>query len=141
MSEKIFYTPSEATLLAPRPGATAMASATHSPSFAELLAEAEAVQDVVQVGAEAATSAASAHGTGTQPNNTPGNHTQGNSPLDKNTLEKDTLEKDRAGPAMAGLRGRVRGALHSMAGLVMGPLPGWVMAFRDEKLRRGSARG
>lgn len=126
MSEKIFYTPSEATLLAPRPGATAMASATHSPNFAELLAEAEAVQDVVQVGAAAA---ASTYGT------------QGKNPLDKNTLEKDTLEKDRAGPAMAGLRGRVRGALHSMAGLVMGPLPGWVMALRDGKLRRGSARG
>lgn len=133
MSEKIFYTPSKATLLAPRPGATAMASATHSPSFAELLAEAEAVQDVVQVGAAAATSA---HGTGTQLNNTPSNHTQGKNPLDKNTLEKD-----RAGPAMAGLRGRVRGALHSMAGLVMGPLPRWVVTLRDGKLRRGSARG
>lgn len=128
MSEKIFYTPSKATLLAPRPGATAMASATHSPSFAELLAEAEAVQDVVQVGAAAATSA---HGTGTQLNNTPSNHTQGKNPLGK----------DRAGPAMAGLRGRVRGALHSMAGLVMGPLPRWVVTLRDGKLRRGSARG
>ena len=86
-----------------------MASATHSPSFADFLAEAEAVQDVVQVGA-------GAQGTGTQ-------------------------EKDRVGPAMAGLRGRVRGALHSMAGLVMGPLPRWVITLRDEKLRRGNARG
>ncbi len=93
MSEKIIYTPSKVIPLASKPEAAAMDSATHSRSFAEILAEAEAVRDVVRV--------------------SPG-----------------------VVPAMPGLRGSVHGALHSMAGLVLGPLPRWVMNLRGVKLRR-----
>ena len=70
-----------------------MKPAPHSRSFAEVLAEAEAVRDVVRV-----------------------------SPM--------------VVPAMPGLRGAINGALHSMAGLVLGPLPRWAMSLRGVKLRR-----
>ncbi len=93
MSEKIIYTRSKVIPLASMPEASAMNSATHSLSFAEVLAEAEAVRDVVRV-----------------------------SPV--------------VVPAMQGLRGSINGALHSMAGLVLGPLPRWAMSLRGIKLRR-----
>ena len=93
MSEKIIYTPLKVIPLASKPGAAAMDNATHSPGLAEVLAEAEAVRDVVRLSAGVA-------------------------------------------PAMPGLRGFVHGALQSMAGLVLGPLPRWVMNLREGKLRR-----
>ena len=102
MSEKIIYTPLKSIPIVAKPGATAMDSPKHSRGFAELLAEAEAVQDVVQVGA---------------------------APLSAGVV-----------PAGAGLRGSVRFALQSMAGLVRGPMPRWVMNLRGEKLRRDGAR-
>ena len=113
MSEKIIYTPSRVIPIAPSPGDSTMNSATHSPSFAEFLAEAEAVQDVVQVGA------------------IPANGIFG----------AGMLGKDRVGPAMAGLRNQIQCTLRSMAGLVRGPMPRWVMTLRDEKLRRNGTRG
>ena len=51
MSEKIIYTPSKVIPLASKPEAAAMDNAIHSPGFAEVLAEADAVRDVVRVSA------------------------------------------------------------------------------------------
>ena len=98
MTEKLAYTPSRVIPLSPKPPATAAGNATRSRSFAELLAEAEAVQDVVQL-------------------------------------------EGRVGPATPGVRGSIHSALHGMAGLVLGPLPRWVLHLRGEKPRREAARG
>lgn len=84
MSEKIVYTPSKVMPIGAKPGATAFNNAAHSRAFAEFLAEAEAVRDVVRVSPTVA-------------------------------------------PAMPGLRSSFQGALHSMAGLVLRPLPRWMM--------------
>ena len=58
MSEKIVFTPGKIAPAAAKPGAAPAGNATHSRSFAEMLAEAEAVQDVVEVRRAAAAAGA-----------------------------------------------------------------------------------
>lgn len=49
MTEKLVYTPARVIPISPKPPVTAAGNPTHSRSFAGLLAEAEAVRDVVRL--------------------------------------------------------------------------------------------
>ncbi len=116
MTEKINYTPGGTAPPPPlRDGAPAR-HAEQSPSFAALLAQAEAVTDVVEVGTQVVPAS---HGV------------------------RDALRA--LAYSLRATRGGIQAALHGMAGLVSGHLPGMpprtMKTLRGEKTRRETARG